>query len=94
MTHHDHTHSHDHDHSHGHHDHGHSDIPMSLEEKLTTLLAHWVDHNESHKDNFVAWADRAEGGSLSEVAAHLKEAGALSCQVTEALKKARKALEG
>ena len=94
MTHHDHTHPHDHDHSHGHHDHGHSDSPMGLEEKLITLLSHWVDHNESHKDNFVAWADRAEEGNFSEVARHLKEAGALSHQVTEALKKARKALEG
>ena len=65
---------------------------MSLEEKLSTLFAHWVDHNESHKDNFLSWAEKAGQGDLEEVAKYLKEAGDLSCRVTEALKKAKQAL--
>lgn len=91
---HDHDHSHSHSDHHHHHHHDHGDAPMSLEDKLATLFAHWVDHNESHKDNFLSWADKAAEGNLEAVAAHLKEAGELSCKVTDALKKAKQALEG
>ena len=83
--------SHDHSHSHGTvHDHSHE---MSLEEKLTTLLTHWVDHNNSHKDNFVSWAEKAREGGLEEIARLLDDAGTLSEKVSQSLEKARGALE-
>ncbi len=66
---------------------------MSLEQKLATLFAHWVDHNESHKDNFLSWATKARDQGLLEIAGHLEEAGRLSEQVTAELKKARDGLE-
>ncbi len=106
MTHdHDHTHSHEHSHSHSHshdHDHGHShshshshDTPaeMSMEEKLLTLFSHWIDHNDSHKDNFISWASKAREAGLGQVADALDEAGALSQDVTEKLKAALAALK-
>ncbi|WP_022669174.1 hypothetical protein [Desulfospira joergensenii] len=101
-----HDHDHDHDHSHGHshdhshdndHDHGHShdhshDGEMSMEEKLATLLSHWVDHNESHKDNYLSWADKARQSGLADIASSLREACRLSGEVTRALEKAKNAL--
>ncbi len=95
---HDHSHDHHHGHSHSHsHDHGHSHDharEMSMEDKLETLFAHWVDHNDSHKDNFVSWAAKAREAGLETVAQSLEQAGALSEEVTEKLRQARKALKG
>ena len=67
---------------------------MSTKEKLGVLLSHWVDHNDSHKDNFYSWAKKAEQAGLGEIAAHLKQAGDLSEKVTEHLKEAQEELGG
>ncbi len=99
---HDHDHSHDHghshDHSHGHsHDHGHSHShgeTMSMEDKLLTLFSHWIDHNDSHKDNFVSWAEKAKHEGFTEVADALEQAGILSRQVTGKLQEALAKLKG
>ncbi len=66
---------------------------MSMEQKLATLFAHWVDHNDSHKDNFLSWAQKAKDAGLPQVASHLETAGSLSETVTRELEKARDALE-
>lgn len=91
-----HTHPHEHTHAHEHtQGQGHGDgQEMSMEEKLAVLLSHWVDHNDSHKDNFFSWAKKAEDAGLKEIAAHLQQAGALSEKVTLALKQAEKVLNG
>ena len=99
MTHdHDHSHSHEHSHSHGHshgHSHSHeSGVELSMDEKLKTLFAHWIDHNDSHKDNFVSWAAKAREAGLEDVAVSLEEAGSLSGQVTGKLKEALAGLNG
>ncbi len=93
---HNHTHSHDHSHDHDHaHTHAHDGKPdMSTKEKLDVLLAHWVDHNDSHKDNFYSWAKKAEQAGLDTVAARLKQAGDLSEKVTQQLKQAGENLHG
>ena len=89
-----HDHSHDHDNGHGHshsHDHGHTHDPveeMTLEQKLNTLFAHWIDHNDSHKDNFLSWAKKAREAGLTEVAVSLEQAGSLSQEVTKKLEAA------
>ncbi|WDP89046.1 MAG: zinc transporter [Desulfobacter sp.] len=93
---HTHSHSHDHDHSHDHahtHSHDHSS-EMSMEDKLKTLFAHWIDHNDSHKDNFVSWAKKAREAGLDAAADALEEAGSLSQEVTEKLRQARASIEG
>lgn len=86
--------THDHDHDHGH-DHGHThshDPEMSLEQKLITLLTHWVNHNDSHKENYLSWALKAEKAGLKDVAVCLDQAGTLSRQVTQKLEEALKKL--
>ncbi len=99
---HGHTHSHDHNHDHGHthshdhnHDHDHSNTAgqeMSLEEKLSTLLNHWINHNNSHLETYRSWAQKAEDGSLTEVATLLKETAETSQKVTTTLEAALKSI--
>jgi len=91
---HDHTHSHDHAHPHTHehehtHDHSHE---MSMEEKISTLLNHWIDHNNSHMETYRSWAQKAEDASLAEVAVLLKETAEASGAITTKLKTALKAI--
>jgi hypothetical protein len=97
---HDHTHDHSHDNSHDHghsHDHGqghshsHDHGPaheLTFEQKLETLFAHWIDHNDSHKDTFFTWAGRAKEAGLADVAADIEQAGQLSEKVTLLLRDA------
>ncbi|MCF8091974.1 MAG: hypothetical protein K9K21_02835 [Desulfotignum sp.] len=86
--------THDHHHDHGSsrshsHDHAHEEGQrMSLKEKLEVLLSHWVDHNDSHKDNFYSWAQKAKEAGLEKTALHLEQAGDLSEQVTRQLEQA------
>ncbi len=95
---HNHNHEHGHSHSHDHkyeqsndynHNHNNS-TELTLEQKLQTLLGHWVDHNESHKDTFFTWAKRAKDQGIDNVALNLEKAGQLSMEVTDLLKDALK----
>jgi ferritin len=88
---HDHDHSHDSKHTHAH-SHSHAD-EMSLEEKLEKLVAHWIDHNDSHKETFLTWAQRAQEHGLDGVAQKINQAGTLSEQVTLLLKQTLSELE-
>lgn len=40
-------------------------------EKLKVLLAHWVEHNREHAEEFRQWAQRAEQLGVKEVASNL-----------------------
>ncbi len=84
---HNHTHSNDHGHSHSH------TKELSFEEKLATLFAHWIDHNNSHMENFLSWAKKANHENLSDVARNLEQAGELSQDITQKLEDAVKALK-
>ena len=93
MTHDHHDHSNGQEHSHhdhsNHHDHSHDSVSeMTLEQKLNTLFVHWIDHNDSHKDNFLSWAKKARDAGLTEVASSLEQAGSLSQEVTKKLEAA------
>jgi len=93
MTHHDHD-SHDHSHDHSH-SHSHNPSPeLTFEQKLEKLFTHWIDHNESHKDTFLTWAERAEEAGLAKIAGNLEKAGQLSEEVTLQLKDALNNLKG
>lgn len=64
---------------HEHHDHnspcnGHSHChsrdehqSMSFEEKMDLLLAHWIDHNESHQEDYKKWATQAKKEGKDEI---------------------------
>ena len=62
---------------------------MTLAQKIETLLGHWIDHNDSHKDTFFTWAERAKAEGLIEAADKIEQAGKLSEQVTALLKDAK-----
>ena len=92
---HHHHHDHDHDHTHHHHEHDHSHDEtheMSLEEKLSTLLNHWIAHNNSHLDTYRSWAEKAENAALADVAARLKETAEISEKITKTLEAALKSI--
>ncbi len=89
---HSHTHSDSHDHDHPH-DHGHAH-ELTFEQKLEKLFTHWIDHNDSHKETFFTWAERAKEAKLDSVAVNIKKAGQVSEEITRLLKEAMKKLKG
>ena len=66
---------------------------MSLKEKLDKLVSHWIDHNDSHKETFFTWADRAKNEGIETVAEKIEQAGQLSEQVSQLLKQAHEELK-
>lgn len=83
---HDHHHSHDHSHSHSH--------ELTFEQKLEKLFGHWIDHNDSHKDTFITWAQRAKEAGFDDISDRLGQVGELSEKVTTLLKEAQSLLKG
>lgn len=71
----------------------HQDNQLNMPEKLDILLNHWIEHNESHKDNFLAWAQKAKNEGMEGVSRHIEEASLFSEKITKALNMAKKALE-
>jgi len=65
---------------------------MTLEEKLSTLLNHWIAHNNSHLDTYRGWAQKAQDANLADVAAQLKETAQISEKITSTLEAALKSL--
>ena len=43
-------------------------------DKLRVLLPHWVEHNRSHKAEFVKWAAAARAEGLEDVASLIEKA--------------------
>jgi rubrerythrin len=80
-------------HHHHAHEHVHGDPEeMRFEKKLETLFSHWIDHNNSHQDNYLSWAKKARDQGFEEIAQLLEQAGALSRDVTQQLEKALESL--
>lgn len=42
-------------------------MPQTERDKLKILLAHWVEHNNEHRDEFREWADKAKKLGEKEV---------------------------
>lgn len=61
---------------------------MEEKKKLSVVIEHWTEHNESHMDEYRKWAKRAEELGLKSVVGEIEEAiGSLS-QTNLHLKKA------
>ena len=95
---HDHNHEHEHDHHHSHshenshsHSHTHSH-ELSFEQKLEKLFSHWIDHNNSHKETFMTWAQRAKEANLTAVAENIEKAAQMSEELTKSLQEGLKTL--
>jgi hypothetical protein len=56
---------------------------LSLEEKLSKLLDHWVHHNDDHALNYRDWGSKAKVKGLDEVARLLEEAAQMTEKVSE-----------
>ncbi|MBD3196167.1 MAG: hypothetical protein GF317_14005 [Candidatus Lokiarchaeota archaeon] len=56
--------------------------------KLTKLLEHWADHNDSHKESFEKWRDFAGEQGLTNVEENLNKAIEMIDKSTEFLLKA------
>jgi hypothetical protein len=52
---------------------------LSLEEKLSKLFDHWIQHNDDHAKTYRAWGSKAKHQKLDEIACLLEEAA----QITE-----------
>jgi hypothetical protein len=55
---------------HEHHDHDNScgeHQSMNFEEKIDLLLGHWIDHNESHQEDYKKWAAQAKKEGKDEI---------------------------
>jgi hypothetical protein len=52
---------------------------LSLEEKLSKLFDHWIQHNDDHAKTYRAWGSKAKHQKLDEIARLLEEAA----QITE-----------
>lgn len=71
--------------SHHHHKdvtHQASSDTLSLEEKLTKLLDHWVHHNHDHAKTYRDWSSQAKAIDLNEVARLLEEAALLTDKIS------------
>ncbi|AYO31283.1 MAG: hypothetical protein PWR06_2387 [Thermoanaerobacteraceae bacterium] len=43
-------------------------------ETLRILLAHWIEHNKSHEENFREWADKSEKLGKAKVSEMISKA--------------------
>lgn len=99
-------HQHESNHNHGGHDHDHhshdgrnhdehQDIGKELcfEDKLSILFRHWIEHNESHKETYMSWAEKAEKEKMAKTAFLLKEVAEESDRITKKLEEALTRLE-
>jgi hypothetical protein len=47
---------------------------MDDKEKLPIIIKHWIEHNESHIEEYRQWADKAGVMGLDRIKAHITEA--------------------
>lgn len=61
--------------------------------KLSKLLKHWADHNNSHKESFIKWRDVAKNKGLDSIVDNLNKAIEMMEKSNEYLLEANKELE-
>jgi hypothetical protein len=66
---------------------------MGQKKKLSVVIEHWVEHNESHMDEYKKWAQTAGELGLDSVKAEIEEAMEKISQSNEHLAKALKILQ-
>ena len=79
-------------HHHGHHDshdHSHHD-PMTFDEKLEKILAHWLKHNSDHGGTYADWARQARENGHDEVARLLDEVIRMTHDINDKFETARR----
>ncbi len=61
--------------------------------KLSKLLKHWADHNNSHKESFIKWRDVAKNKGLDSIVDNLNKTIEMMEKCNEYLLEANKELE-
>ena len=61
--------------------------------KLTKLLKHWADHNNSHEEDFLKWRDIAKSKGFNNVVENLNKAIEMTNKSTEFLLQAHEEME-
>lgn len=79
-----------HSHSHGHgHGHDHSHEGVETLRNLQAMLEHWIEHDESHVENYKEWAMKASEAGEEEIAKEIHLAIQESDAVKSHLKRAK-----
>jgi hypothetical protein len=65
---------------------------MEVADKLAHLLPHWIEHNESHAQQFEEWAEQARAAGRQELADPIGAAAAALKQANAALAEAQRRL--
>jgi len=63
---------------------------MDQRKKLSIVIEHWIEHNESHMDEYKRWAQTAGELGLDSVKAAIEKAMEKISQSNEHLEKALK----
>jgi len=63
---------------------------MDQKKKLSIVIEHWIEHNESHMDEYKRWAQTAGELGLDSVKAAIEKAMEKISQSNEHLEKALK----
>ena len=72
---------------------GNGEGDMDDKEKLPIIIKHWVEHNESHMEEYRQWAQKAEELGLTAVKTRISDAMEAIIQSNDLLKEALKELE-
>lgn len=67
---------------------------MDQREKLSVVIEHWIEHNETHMGEYEKWAHTAGDLRLDSVKAEIEKAVEKISQSNEHLKKALKTVRG
>jgi hypothetical protein len=65
---------------------------MDQKRKLSVVIEHWIEHNESHKDEYKRWAQTAGELGLDSVKAEIEKAIGKLSQSSQHLEEALKAI--
>ena len=65
---------------------------MDQKKKLSVVIEHWIEHNESHMGEYKKWAQTAGDLGLDKVKAEIEEAVEKLSQSNKHLEKALKAV--
>ena len=66
---------------------------MDQKKKLSVVIEHWIEHNESHRDEYKKWAQTAGELGLDSVKTEIEEAMGKISQSNQHLMKALKTLQ-
>ena len=66
---------------------------MDDREKLPIIIKHWIEHNESHIEEYRQWAQKAREMGLDAAKSRITEAMEAIEQSNSILKEAQKELE-